>query len=450
MKKFAFLFLTACISFTFSTAQDSATYKLKLNAPLLDLPQNTFLPNHYPSMNQSVEWSRDFYELAFWGIDALGNKIFIPKNGTYTPVRKVTNFAFKYALGLGFSKYGSELPIPLGVWAHEEFHRTVLGVKNVSSQNGNWFLSRWDGTVYGITDQTLDNLKQTDLNQLLYSYTAGVQYEVLLNQKITTDDFFTKRSHYKNALLLYNAYYVYNYFKFSTSPFSDSVKILAPPHENANPAERDYAGADLTAWAYDMFNPALPFSSRDSFPNGDGVNRRVGFADLSTEAQNYLVKQKKLTLLNFVNPAIFFVNRIKINSDFSFNLFAQYAPTHFGNDVAAYLPVKYKKFNVLFQAHQFQNHDTKGMGIGIGIYNYPVTGKLKLDAAVNYWNQPESFWNQQKINGGSADLKATYRLGKNTAVFAGVSGKTRGWLMGNPYLTENVSAQAGLTFNLTK
>lgn len=84
------------------------------------------------------------------------------------------------------------------------------------------------------------------------------------------------------------------------------MKILAPPDESRNPVERDYAGADLTSWAFDMFNPDAPYTSRDPFPGGDGVNRRIGFSDLSQEAQDYLKKQKNLSLLNFINPSIFF------------------------------------------------------------------------------------------------------------------------------------------------
>ena len=148
---------------------------------------------HYTKLyeNQATEWSRDFYELAFWGIDELGDKIFINKKTEISKRRNLFNNAFKYAIGLGFSKYGSELPIPLGVWAHEEFHRSTLGIAGVDSRNGNWIFHRWDGTVYGITDEALVSLKSSDLNQLLYSYVAGVQYETYLNQKISVDDFYT-------------------------------------------------------------------------------------------------------------------------------------------------------------------------------------------------------------------------------------------------------------------
>lgn len=146
--------------------------------------------------------------------------------------------------------------------------------------------------AYGISDETLDILKETNLNQLLYSFVSGVQYEVLLNEKVTLNDFHHKRSFAKNALLLYNPYYVYSYFKFSASSLSYTIKIIAPPHESPDPAARDYAGADLTSWICDMFNPGLPFTSRDNFPNGEGVNRRVGFSDLSPYAQDYLSGRK--------------------------------------------------------------------------------------------------------------------------------------------------------------
>lgn len=446
------IFLTATLlTVTFiSYAQETSKYKLRLSLPLFDLPQNYTLLYHVPSMQQSLELSNDFYELSFWGIEALGDKLFIPKKKNYTKGRKISNSVFKYGLSLAFSRYGSELPLPLGVWGHEEYHRSVLGVDNISSKNGNWILNRWDGTVYGISDSTLNNQKRGNINNLLYSYVAGIQYEIALNQKTTLNEFYKKRTLNKNALLLYNAYYVYNYFIFSTSSFSDSVKALAPPHESNNPMERDFAGADLTAWVYDMFNPSLPFISRDSFPGGDGVNRRIGFSDLSTEEQSYLKKQKNLSLINFINPAIFFVNRIRLNDNFSFNLFAQYAPTHFGNDVAVFIPLQYKKFDLLVSFDNYKNKTVRGFGIGAGLYNYRLFEKWESDLEVNLWNQPETFYNNTKILGGQIRATSKYYFKNNFAGFISVCGKTKGWTISNPYLQDNISIQLGLNYNLKK
>ncbi|MCB9224958.1 MAG: hypothetical protein H6582_12310 [Crocinitomicaceae bacterium] len=429
-------------------AQDSLPVKLNLNVPLIDLPQNVSLPQNYPSMKQSVEWSTDLYELGFWGIDALGNKIFNKKVGPTPKWRSISNKFFKYGVGLGFSYYGSELPIPLGVWAHEEFHRTTLGVANISSKNGNWLFHRWDGTVYGVSDESLTELKQNNIDQLLYSYVAGVQYEVCSNQKITIEDSYADRVFYKNPLLLYNAYYVFNYFRFSTSSFSDTVKIVAPQFEDPDPKLRDYAGADLTAWAFDMYNPEVPYGIRDSFPNGEGINRRVGFSDLSNDAQQYLRKQKDLSLLNFINPAIFMVNKIRINPDISFNVFAQYAPTHFGNAISGYLPFKYKKYDLLLGVNTFNNSQTTGLGLEMGLYNFELSEKISMNSQFQIWNQPTDFWSNSTRVGGSISTKFNYCIFDHFQLSLDLSYKSRGWQMANPYLSNNASIAFGLNYRL--
>jgi hypothetical protein len=124
-------------------------------------PQTTTLPYHYPSMQQSTTLSNSFYDLAFWGIDAGTNAIF-GKHETEKPLSsKLLSGTVRYGAGLAFAKYGSELPVCFGVWSHEEYHRAVLGVNGVDSKNGNWLLSRWDGTVYGVSDESLADLKKT-------------------------------------------------------------------------------------------------------------------------------------------------------------------------------------------------------------------------------------------------------------------------------------------------
>lgn len=430
-------------------SQDSLRYRLRLDFPVLDFPQNTDLAYKLPSMNQALEWSNDFYELGFWGIDALGDRLFVNnKTKPVTVSKKRWNAVFKYGMVLLFSRYGSELPIPLGVWAHEEYHKAVLGVNGIRAKNGNWMLNRWDGTVYGVSDSSLNHIKATHTDALLYSYVAGVQYEVALNQKITVNDFYKNRSLAKNALLLYNAWYVYNYFKFSVGPFSDSVKVLAPPHESPDPSERDYAGSDLTAWAYDMYNPKQAFVARDSFPGGEGVNRRLGFSDLSPEAQRFLVQQKNLSLLNFLNPAIFFINRIPIGDKFSFNAFMQYAPTHFGNAISLVLPFQYDRYDMLLSFTNYNSKEGGGMALACGLYNFAWSGHLETDLNVQIWQQPNSFLDQNLINGGAATVKTRYRLNSGFWMYLTLSGKTNGWLLSNPYLEKNVSMQIGLQYNL--
>ncbi len=243
----------------------------------------------------------------------------------------------------------------------------------------------------------------------MYSYVSGIQSENYLTQVNVIEDFFHPRTFYKNPMYLYNAYYVWDYFKFSASSLSDSVKVLAPPDEDVNPINRDFAGADLTAWIYDMFSPESPYTDRDMFPDGEGVNRRIGFSDLTTEGQDYLKKQKQLSLLNFVNPAIFLLNRIKVNQDFNFLAFMQYSPVHFGNDIALYIPFQIKSVNQLIAIHNYNNRDKRFPGIQYGIYNISpfLNKKMEIGGTLSLWIQPvnQGFFDQSGKFGGALEME---------------------------------------------
>ena len=450
MKKAIITVLMLFILFT-AFSQDSLKYKLRLSATLFAYPETSDLPYHIPSMQQSIDFGNDFYDLSFWGIDALGNYLFERKGSNIRHGDRILNGVFQYVAGAAFSKFGSELPIPLGIWAHEEFHRSVLGVNGIHAENGNWFLSRWDGTVYGVTDAQLATLKENNLPGLLYAYTSGIQSEAIFTAENVSRDVFYDRSFYKNAFYLYNAYYIRNYFDFAVSSLSDSVKVIAPEYEDGDPSQRDFAGADLTAWAYDMFSPDSSYYNRDVFPDGDGVNRRIGFSDLSAEAQDYLIKQKNLSLLNFINPAIFCINKIKIGDNIQFNLFAEYMPTQFGNDISYHLPIKVKENNYLIALHNYNNHSNSFWGMDLGIINRKLfSDHIETSVQLHGWVQPESqdFYATKGETGGAVDLTFGYVLAGNFKPGLSVGYKSAGWLAGNPYLDQQINFAIGLHYNL--
>ena len=191
-------------------------------------------------------------------------------------------------------------------------------------------------------------------------------------------------------------------------------------------------------------------TSRDTFPDGQGVNRRVGFSDLSPEAQDYLKKQKNLSLLNFANPAIFFINRIRISEDFSFNFFLQYAPTYFGNSTALYLPLKYRQYDLLFAFHNYNNFHHSGFGVELGIYNYEFSDKFSSGLNLSGWSQPTSFFSDEKQFGGAATVDVNYEFWRNFSAYLSLTGKSDGWSIGNPYLESNISFQAGIKYHLAE
>lgn len=430
--------------------QSSQVYKLMIDIPLVDYSENFQSNYRYPSMRQAEAWSSSLNDLSFWGIHSLSNTLI--KNNQHKPFLNVAEKGVEYLLGFAWSKYGNELPVPLGIWSHEAFHCSVLGAAELSPKNGNSLLNRWDGTVYGVSDEQLSYLKKENPSQLLYSYVAGVQSEIYSTQENVIKDFFNKRMFYKAPLYLYNAWYVYNYFSFSVSPLSDSVKVIAPKYEDADPVNRDFAGADLTSWIYDMFAPDSPYENRDAFPDGKGVNRRVGVSDLSSDGRSYLERQKKLSMLNFLNPAIFLVPEIRINSEFSFLAFAQYSPTHFGNDIALILPFTKGSTRQMIAFHTYSNASKTFPGIRYQLFDLsPLKNKnLTFGTTVNVWNQPanQSFWDTSGKLGGYFEIALDYDITHN--ITANITGgyKSEGWMMGVPYLNAQGNWRAGVVLRI--
>lgn len=230
------------------------------------------------------------------------------------------------------------------------------------------------------------------------------------------------------------------------------MKVLAPPDEDPDPFYRDFAGADLNAWIYDMFSPEKPYTDRDAFPGGEGVNRRIGFSELPEEGKDYLEKQEKLSLLNFVNPAIFLINRINIGQDFSFLFFTQYSPTHFGNDIAVFLPFRVKSLNHLLAIHSYNNFEKGFLGLQYGLYDlkpFP-NKKYSMGGTLNVWLQPENqgFFDQKGKAGGALELEAGYKLGRGFGVSLNALYKTSGWMIGNPYLDDKFNFRAGVSWSI--
>jgi hypothetical protein len=432
-------------SLTFS-AQDSSRIKAQLEGPLFEFPQNLPKTYAYPSLNQARDLSFSIYNLAFWGLHSGVTRLVLGKNKQPDRKHQLLNGFANYAVQLAFCRYGSELPITLGVWAHEEYHRSILKTAGIYSHNGNWLFNRWDGTVYGPSDKQLSDLKKTNPDVLLYSYVAGVQSEIALNEKMTQAAFTNKQAYNKAALLLYNSWYVYNYFRFSNSALSDSVKRIAPQFENKNPTQRDFAGADLTAWVYDLYSRDSAYTQRSSFANGEGVNRRIGQNDLTEEGKSFLHKQQKLSLLNFLHPGILGFSTIPLLRNFSFLPYLTYYPTHFGNRISAHLLLKIKSQGFGIALQKYNGAVGSSYGVELSAFTIKHTDHLSTSIQAAIWKQPQHYFSKSSDLGGALACKLHYRISSAFQTSATVEYKTKGWYLNNPYLNSNFSLGVGLQY----
>jgi len=162
--------------------------------------------------------------------------------------------------------------------------------------------------------------------------------------------------------------------------------------------------------------------------------------------------QKSLSLLNFVNPAIFFVNRINVSANVRMQLFMQYAPTLFGNEIALFIPFTVGSGNQLFAVHRYQNMANVFWGLQYGLHGIrPFMNKaISLDGTLSVWNQPEhqSYFDQAGKWGGNLTVTGHYDLGGGFSTQFTIGYKTDGWIIGNPFLTAKTNLRIGLSYTL--
>lgn len=70
------------------------------------------------------------------------------------------------------------------------------------------------------------------------------------------------------------------------------------PKEGRNIGARDFMGHDFTAWVYDLLRPKGAYQERGIHPSGEGFDRYIKFADLTSDDRIFLRRQAQLQRLN--------------------------------------------------------------------------------------------------------------------------------------------------------
>ena len=70
------------------------------------------------------------------------------------------------------------------------------------------------------------------------------------------------------------------------------------PKEGRNIGARDFMGHDFTAWVYDLLRPKEAYQERGIHPSGEGFDRYIKFADLTSDDRIFLRRQAQLQRLN--------------------------------------------------------------------------------------------------------------------------------------------------------
>ncbi len=448
-QKLTIYFITTLLSVTSYTQSLKDSTGLYLDIPLLDIPYQTYSTNTTgsffsgyanPSMKQSLAMSDNLYGVAHWEINKL-----IKTN------KKIRKILFTNVIAASFDLLTFYTPFGMG-WLHEEYHRAVMTKRNINSFNDmNTFpFGASEVSVRKVTDENLimlsDNYKQ-DFRRLMVAGNEAQFYQIQTLQK---NNFFLNQNLPNISLYWMSSMTNIIYVNQSSSDAFNKKVDKLNIEDGVNISKRDFTGPDFTAWADALFFPEKPYTERGIHPSGIGINRYIKPSQLSNEARNYLKKQGALQWLNLLSPQLFGILKIKLKSTNNGIYYGSFAVRHlltpFGNDISLDLFYQTPRNNIFVTIHNYNNLNSSFFGLEVSILEKSLlNNKLQITPRIMVWLQPENqlFFTSKSSLGGLFGGRSSYSFGLLNP-YIEIECKTKGWVMGNVFLEENISINIGL------
>jgi len=408
---------------------------IDLDFPLLDAPFNFTGPGFTaPSMRQSMALSTDYYLTLH---RALGGPSGSPR--------------WRRWLVVGGDVISNWAPLGSG-WLHEEWHRSVMSRRGISSRNDmNQFpIGREIIAVSHVTDEDLVRLKRDHPEEQVRLSSAGMESQIAQNLEMDRLHFFHGAETYDRIQMMLNSTGVLFYMTTCASRGADSSTDDQNRSDGLNVPKRDFTGLDCTAWTYDLFRPDEPYTARGTHPSGVGLDRYIRYSDLNDQERSFLRKQMMFSFANLVDPFLLGYDRFQTriaDQDVEWNAKLSHYLTSFGYTLDANLFLKWDESRqFLVQLHNGFNAQSYFPGVTVEWVEQPLPwDRLFLTHELTIWSQPRG----QRVRSTQANTmvagaeRLIYKLG-NYAPYLGVEAKTPGWMAGNVYLDRNLSVWTGL------
>ncbi len=448
------MILSICVK-SFGQKQDtSQVYPLQLDLPIFDFPYmlesgktgqffNSF------SMQQSLAITQDIHSVNYYLNNRFWHKVIQPDTKRSKVYNRIAANATSGLIDYVFTYYGVAFSAQ---WLHEEYHRNGLTTRGIPSYNEtyNRFNGGYaNGSVSKVSDDDLIRFKKDSPQELVRSFSAGIESELLLLRGLQKDNFY-KRSQYANILLnvLLTKHAIDYVNQFRKHDYNASIDSMNTHGQTIN--ERDFVGWDFTPWVYDLHRPNEPYEERGIHPSGVGVDRAIKTTSLTSEEYSYLKKMGNMQYLNFISPFMIGINRININKHTAFNFAVRHYLNSFGYDLTTDFFVDFKGKEYLVALHGYSNKNLFLPGVEVELPRIEIRKKSNNN---NYWTfhpnamlwmQPDDFYSTEGRLGGLIRLRAAYSLNSTWKIYTTVETKTKGWVAGHPYLEPNFGIRGGV------
>ena len=429
---FAAVFLVAVTPIFAEGAYDS----LLLTLPVIDAPYNFSHGGRFPSMSQSGDITKDFYEVVHRGFAQGGN--------AYPKLSLIAS---------GFCDLFLYTYLPGGnSWLHEEYHRAVMGQYGINSYNDiyNMKIGAEFINVSHEKDSDLQFLKDNHPADMVRLDEAGIEGEYEWIRSSREDFFFSRESaEYERVAWILSVLNSSVYIYTCTTDEADTMTDEANKEEN-DIDQRDFTGLDFTAWVYDLYRPNEPYAARGTHPLGNGYDRYIKYSDLSPREKKYLKKQFRLALLNFVSPQFYGFDSFDIESSggtIRLNMALMHYLTSFGSSTEVHLLSAFSRYNLVTVLRLYQNESLSLPGAELRAARLAFGGlPFLVDAGISVWLQPKDqmFHEKHVSPGAGSDIKFTFPVTDLFEVYAMGGVKSCGWQAGKVSLGKGINGETGM------
>lgn len=402
----------------------------------LEYPFNIPL-NAYPSMSQSLETTKVYYQLAHRTLDqAFGQRDSM-----------LSQIGFWATIVL-FDALTANIPLA-STWLHEEWHRSVMSRYRIASYDEVYEMKLFSNVikVSHVKDSDLSALKRDHNPDFVRLAEAGGESTMRLSDTLQIEEFLYNRQFRNIASYWLNVLQFQGYIQSSTETKSiDELKADRTSNEKSEKA-KDFVGHDYLSWVYDLHRPDEPYEQRGILSNGAGVDRYREIDMLTDEEKKFIKLQGDLTWLNYADPFLFGMSSFG-SDDLKWNVNFRHDLTSFGYAISGNWFMKSQELGMKATLIAYHNAYRWFPGLMCEFYDIPLNEDLRMNISGGLWEQAahQKFFTRAGTLGAYSAITLKQRWLTRISIYSQLLAKTQGWLSGNPYLDRNISVKLGLEF----
>ncbi|MDR1416262.1 MAG: hypothetical protein LBJ57_02430 [Prevotellaceae bacterium] len=321
---------------------------------------------------------------------------------------------------------------------HNAARQSILVGEGVSSTSVPHFINekKWP-YIGGVRDADLQRLRDTKLPTYIRLHLGALESDYALSLRA-------------NSLLSWNReeisvlrfeYMMRQWTRFIFY-FGELIRSEGKNAEEADELDRDITGDEVRGAIRHLHRPEMEF------------HRYTAYSDLTPEEQQFAKRVGRRSLINLLDPVLWFQNGFRSKSGNKVNFMLAYNMAPFGDFIDQHFWLMTRTLNLHFYLREYENRRTWFPAAGATLANVQPFSWMMLDATLHGWQQPQNldFNTTKRRYGGAVDVTLKFfdkTFIKDRNIYAslnlGIVAKTQGYLPEEMAMESHVGGRFGLS-----